>query len=214
MVFIDAIFVRVRDGQPSNRPVYVAIGVTCAGDRDILGLWAGDGGEAAKFWLSVLTEIKNHGTTDVCIVVCDGLKGLPDAIDTVWSRAIAANVRHPFVAQHISLCLPQILGQYRQGHPSGSTPHRRRPQPRNASPNSPPSGGVGSIRRSSGCRTTPGASSCRSWITTTSRSAASSAAPTVESLNARYRRAIRTRGHFPTGGAAWTSPAAVKHEGQ
>ena len=88
VVFIDAIFVKVRDGQVANRPVYVAIGVTCAGERDILGLWAGDGGEGAKFWLSVLTEIKNRGTTDVCIVVCDGLKGLPDAINTVWSRAV------------------------------------------------------------------------------------------------------------------------------
>jgi putative transposase len=77
VVFIDAIFVKVRDGQVANRPVYVAIGVTCAGERDILGLWAGDGGEGAKFWLSVLTEIKNRGTVDVCIVVCDGLKDYP-----------------------------------------------------------------------------------------------------------------------------------------
>jgi putative transposase len=88
VVFIDAIFVKVRDGQVTNRPIYVAIGVTCAGERDILGLWAGDGGEGAKFWLSVLTEIKNRGTADVCIVVCDGLKGLPEAINTVWSRAV------------------------------------------------------------------------------------------------------------------------------
>jgi putative transposase len=88
VVFIDAIFVKVRDGQVTNRPIYVAIGVTCAGERDILGLWAGDGGEGAKFWLSVLTEIKHRGTVDVCIVVCDGLKGLPDAINTVWSRAV------------------------------------------------------------------------------------------------------------------------------
>ena len=65
VVFIDAIFVKVRDGQVTNRPIYVAIGVTCAGERDILGLWAGDGGEGAKFWLAVLTEIKNRGTTDV-----------------------------------------------------------------------------------------------------------------------------------------------------
>jgi putative transposase len=88
VVFIDAIFVKVRDGQVTNRPIYVAIGVTCAAERDILGLWAGDGGEGAKFWLSVLTEIKNRGTADVCIVVCDGLKGLPEAINTVWSRAV------------------------------------------------------------------------------------------------------------------------------
>ncbi|EME66616.1 transposase mutator family protein [Rhodococcus ruber BKS 20-38] len=88
VLFIDAIHVKIRDGQVTNRPVYVAIGVTVDGHRDILGLWAGDGGEGAKFWLAVLTEIKNRGTGDVCIVVCDGLKGLPEAITTVWDRAI------------------------------------------------------------------------------------------------------------------------------
>jgi Transposase, Mutator family len=71
VMFIDAIMVKVRDGQVTNRPVYVAIGVTVNGERDILGLWAGDGGEGAKFWLSVLTEIRNRGVQDVCIVVCD-----------------------------------------------------------------------------------------------------------------------------------------------
>jgi transposase-like protein len=76
VVFIDAIVVKVRDGQVVNRPIYVAIGVTCSGERDILGLWAGDGGEGAKFWLAVLTEIKNRGVEDVCITVCDGLRGL------------------------------------------------------------------------------------------------------------------------------------------
>src|SRR6185503_15855915 len=108
VVFIDAIFVKERDGQVTNRPIYVAIGVTCAGERNILGLWAGDGGEGAKFWLSVLTEIKNRGTADVCIVVCDGLKGLPEAINTVWSRAVA-QMRDPSVAQHFSLRVAQVL---------------------------------------------------------------------------------------------------------
>jgi putative transposase len=71
VVFIDAIVVKVRDGQVVNRPFYVAIGVTVAGERDIVGLWASDGGEGAKFWLAVLTEIKNRGVEDVCITVCD-----------------------------------------------------------------------------------------------------------------------------------------------
>jgi len=88
VVFIDAIHVKIRDGQVSNRPIYVAIGVTVAGERDILGLWAGDGGEGAKFWLQILTEIKNRGTNDVRIAVCDGLKGLPDAIGTAWPLAV------------------------------------------------------------------------------------------------------------------------------
>ena len=88
VIFIDAINVKIRDGAVANRPIYTAVGVTLAGERDILGLWAGTGGEGAKFWLHVLTEIKNRGVADVCIVVCDGLSGLPEAIEATWSRAL------------------------------------------------------------------------------------------------------------------------------
>jgi transposase-like protein len=88
VIFIDAIVVKIRDGQVANRPVYVAMGVTVDGERDILGLWAGDGGEGAKYWQRVLTEIRNRGVTDVLIMVCDGLKGLPDAIGQVWPQTI------------------------------------------------------------------------------------------------------------------------------
>jgi putative transposase len=88
VMFIDAIVVKIRDGQVANRPIYTAIGVTVDGERDILGLWAGSGGEGAKHWLAVLTELKNRGVEDVCIVVCDGLKGLPDAIATTWPQAV------------------------------------------------------------------------------------------------------------------------------
>jgi len=55
-VFIDAIMVKVRDGQVANRPVYAAIGVSLDGCKDVLGLWMGSGGEGAKFWMSVLTD--------------------------------------------------------------------------------------------------------------------------------------------------------------
>ena len=88
VLFIDAIHVKVRDGQVANRAFYCVIGVTVEGRRDILGIWPSSGGEGAKYWLGVLTEIKNRGVSDVCIVVCDGLKGLPDAINTTWPRAI------------------------------------------------------------------------------------------------------------------------------
>jgi putative transposase len=83
-VFIDAIMVKVRDGQVANRPVYAAIGVTLAGEKDILGLWAGTGGEGAKFWMAVLTDIRNRGVQDVFFLVCDGLKGLPEVVANVW----------------------------------------------------------------------------------------------------------------------------------
>ena len=69
-------------------PIYVAVGVTVHGERDILGLWVGDGAEGAKFWLAVLTEIRNRGVAEVCIVVCDGLKGLPDSVNAVFPAAI------------------------------------------------------------------------------------------------------------------------------
>lgn len=88
VMFIDAINVKIRDGQVANRPIYVAIGVTVDGERDILGLWAGEGGEGAKYWSQVLTEIKNRGVGDVCILVCDGLGGLPDAVNSVWPQTI------------------------------------------------------------------------------------------------------------------------------
>ena len=88
-IFIDAIYVKVRDGQVGNQPFYAAIGVDLAGHRDVLGLWAGKGGgESAKFWMNVLADLKNRGVTDVFFVVCDGLKGLPDAVNTVFPAAI------------------------------------------------------------------------------------------------------------------------------
>ena len=88
VIFIDCVHVKIRDGQVANRPIYMALAVTCDGMREILGLWAGDGGEGAKYWMHVLTEIKNRGAADVCMVVCDGLKGLPEAIEAVWPRAV------------------------------------------------------------------------------------------------------------------------------
>jgi transposase-like protein len=96
VIFIDAIVVKIRDGQVANRPVYAAIGVTVDGQRDILGLWVGTGGEGAKYRLQVLTEIKNRGVDDACIVVCDGLKGLPESIEATWPLAIVQTcVLHP-----------------------------------------------------------------------------------------------------------------------
>ena len=87
-VFIDAIVVKVRDGQVANRPIYAAIGVSLEGEKDILGLWAGVGGEGAKFWMSVLTDLRNRGVKDVFFLVCDGLKGLPEVVGNVWPLTI------------------------------------------------------------------------------------------------------------------------------
>jgi transposase-like protein len=89
VIIIDAIFMKVRSGTVANRPVYVALGVNMEGQRDVLGMWVGpSGGEGAKQWLTILTDLKNRGILDVCIVCCDGLKGLPAAVNTIWPLAV------------------------------------------------------------------------------------------------------------------------------
>jgi len=88
VLLIDAIVIKVRGAQVANRPVYVAIGVDMDGQRDVLGLWLGPtGGEGAKQWATMLTELRNRGLKDALIVCCDGLKGLPDAIRGTWPDA-------------------------------------------------------------------------------------------------------------------------------
>lgn len=88
VLLIDAIVVKVRGTQVANRPVYVALGVNLEGERDVLGLWLGpSGGEGAKQWMSMLTELRNRGVADALVVCCDGLKGLPDAIRVTWPEA-------------------------------------------------------------------------------------------------------------------------------
>jgi putative transposase len=88
VIFIDAMVVKIRGGRVANRPVHTAVGINLEGQRDFLGLWISEGAEGAKYWHEVLTEIANRGVDDVCFVVCDGLKGLPDAVNDVWPQAI------------------------------------------------------------------------------------------------------------------------------
>jgi transposase-like protein len=113
--------VKVRDGQVANRPIYAAIGVTLAGQKDILGLWAGTEGEGAKFWMAVLTDIRNRGVRDVFFVVCDGLKGLPGVVGNVWPLAIVQTcIIHLIVSA-------DVPGRRAQGAPVRlkQLPHRR-----------------------------------------------------------------------------------------
>jgi transposase-like protein len=110
-IFVDAIVVKVRDGQVANRPIYAAIGVSLDGHRDVLGLWAGTGGEGAKFWKSVLTDIRNRGTRDVFFLVCDGLKGLPEVALERLAGHDGTNVRRAFDPQHLSALGTSTLGR-------------------------------------------------------------------------------------------------------
>jgi putative transposase len=87
LLFLDALYVKMRhEGRVENRAVYVAIGVDMDGRKDVLGLWT-SASEGAKFWLAVLTELKNRGVRDVLIACVDGLKGFPQAIETVFPEA-------------------------------------------------------------------------------------------------------------------------------
>ena len=87
IVFFDCLRVKIRDeGTVKNKAVYLAIGVRCSGYREVLGIWI-EQTEGAKFWLRVMSEIRNRGTHDVLIAVVDGLKGFPEAISAVFPAA-------------------------------------------------------------------------------------------------------------------------------
>ena len=87
IVYLDALYVKMRhEGRVENRAVYVAIGVDLEGQKDVLGLWC-SANEGSKFWLSVLTDLKNRGVKDLLIVCVDGLKGFPQAIEAVFPMA-------------------------------------------------------------------------------------------------------------------------------
>ena len=86
IVFLDALRVKIRDAesrQVKNKAVYVALGVTPEGGREVLGLWIANN-EGAKFWLSVMNNLRNRGVEDILIAVVDGLKGFPDAINAAF----------------------------------------------------------------------------------------------------------------------------------
>ena len=200
VVFVDAIVVKVRDGQVTNRPVYVAIGVTVNGERDILGLWAGDGSEGAKFWLGVLTEIKNRGVEDVCILVCDGLKGLPDSVTTVWPLTT------------VQACLLHLIrNTFRYASRRDWDAIGRQLRPIYTAPTAAAAGDRFAEFAEAWGGQYPAV--VRLW-----QSAWEEFIPfldydveirriicstnAIESLNARYRRAVRARGHFPTEQAA------------
>ena len=183
-----------------NRPVYVVLGVTCNGERDILGLWAGDGGEGAKFWLAVLTEIKNRGVDDVCMVVCDGLKGLPESITTTWAYA------------QVQACILHLIrNTFRYASRKDWDALARELRPVYTAPNAE----MAAVRFDEFTQRWVGKypAIIKLW-----RQAWEEFIPfldydveirkiicstnAIESLNARYRRAVRARGHFPTEQAA------------
>jgi putative transposase len=199
-VFIDAVHVKVRDGQVANRPVYAAIGVTVDGHKDVLGLWMGTGGEGAKFWMSVLVDCKNRGIRDVFFLVCDGLKGLPDVVANVWPQAIVQTCIVHLIRNTFRLVARQDWAAVKRD----IIPIYTAPSPDAAFV------ALGELDEKWGKRY---GAMIRLWHNAWDeftpfldydveirRMICSTNA--IESLNARYRRAIRARGHFPTEQAA------------
>lgn len=201
-VFVDALMVKIRDGQVANRPIYAAIGVDLDGNRDVLGLWAGQhgDGESARFWLQVLTELKNRGITDVFFLVCDGLKGLPNSVAAVWPETIVQTCvihlirnSHKYVPrQHrdkVSIDLKAIYTAINE--PAAQAALETLTEKWG---NKYPA--LVQVWRNAWNEFVPFLDydlEIRRVICSTNA---------IESLNARFRRTVRARGHFPTEQAA------------
>src|SRR5689334_2290740 len=199
-VFIDAIVVKVRDGQVANRPIYAAIGVSLAGEKDVLGLWAGTGGEGAKFWLSVLTDLKNRGVNDVFFLVCDGLKGLPDVVSNVWPLTTTQT------------CIIHLIrNTFRLASRRDWDRLKRDVKPIYTAPTEAAArAALDDLTDSWGSRYP---AIIRLWTNAWAEfipfldydveiRKILCSTNAIESLNARYRRAVKARGHFPTEQAA------------
>ena len=113
VVIIDAIVLKVREGNVANRPVYVAMGVSLDGFRDVLGMWIGpSGGEGAKQWINMGTDLKNRGILDACIVCCEGLKGLRRGDQRRLASSDRANVCGASGPQQSALFLQATLAAH------------------------------------------------------------------------------------------------------
>jgi putative transposase len=189
-VFVDAIHVKVRDGQVANRPVYAAIGVTVDGHKDVLGLWMGVGGEGAKFWMSVLVDLKNRGVRDVFFLVCDGLKGLPEIVANVWPQTIVQTCIVHLIRNTFRLVGRQDWDAVKRG----IKPIYTAPNPDAAL------AALDELDEEWGSKYSAMIRLWRNaWVEFIRMICSTNA---IESLNARYRRAVRARGHFPTEQAA------------
>ncbi|MEN8234179.1 MAG: IS256 family transposase [Actinomycetota bacterium] len=201
VLLIDAIVIEVHDSQVANRPVYVAIGVNLDGERDVLGLWLGPtGGEGAKQWATMLGELRNRGIQDTLVVCCDGLKGLPDAIRVTWPDADVQTCVVHLVRNSMRYSArrdwKKIAHQLRKTYTAPTVPAAE--------------DRLQELADQWGAQYP---AMIRSWQDAWDEFTPFLAFPpelrrivyatnAIESLNARFRRAVRHRGHFPTEQAA------------
>ena len=202
VLFIDVVNVKIRDGNVANRPIYVVMGVTVDGTRDILGLWAGEhgDGEGAKYWLRVLSELKNRGVQDVLIVVCDGLKHLPSSIGQVWPQTIVQTCVVHLLRNSFAYASRKDWAELAKDlKPIYTAPSDQAALDRFAEFSDKWEKRYPAITRlwtNAWAEFTPFLQfdqAIRQVIYTTNA---------IESVNARIRRAVKARGHFPTEAAA------------
>lgn len=227
IVYFDAMRAKICDeGTVSNKAVYLAIGVSCDGRKDVLGMWI-EQSEGAKFWLNVMNELKHRGVEDILIAVVDGLKGFPEAIEAVFPKALVQTcivhlIRHslrfaswkerkaivgalkPIYQAANAEIARQRLEEFSQGEWGRKYPPIAESWRRNWEQVTPFFDFPTEIRR---------------LIYTTNA---------IESLNSSIRRAVRIRGHFPNDAAAakliylalrkvvqkWKRPPIFWHEAQ
>lgn len=208
LIFFDALRVKVRDeGSVRNKAVYLALGVRACGRKEILGLWI-EQTEGAKFWLRVMTELKNRGVEDVLIAVVDGLKGFPEAITAVFPKAqvqtcivhlirnsltfISYKDRKPIAAALKEVYRATDAGATALEAFAGSSWGQKYPA-------------IAMTWRRHWTEVVPFFAfpdDIRRMVYTTNA---------IEALNAKLRRAVRTRGHFPTDEAAMKLLFLVLH---
>ena len=205
VVFLDAIMVKVRDNQVvQNKPAYLAVGIDADGEKHVLGIWlaktppeAATAGEGARFWGSVMADLRNRGVRDILIACCDGLAGFEDAITR---RSPAPSCSAASSTSSATRCArwPAATPARSPRSCARSTPRRPPRPPSTPWPRSPPRRGAASTRRPRRCSRTPGTPSPRSWPS--ARPSASCSTPPTRSsaLNYQLRKVTKARGHFPT----------------
>ena len=201
IVYFDAVRVKIRDeGLVRNKAVYLAIGVTCAGRKEVLGLWI-EQTEGAKFWLSVMNELKARGVADVLIAVVDGLRGFPDAIEAVFPEAAVQTCIVHLIRRSLA------YASYKERKPLAAALKAIYRAPTEAAA----AAALDAFEAGPWGEKYP--MIVRSW-----RAAWEQVVPffafsqpirravyttnAIESLNSTVRRAVRTRGHFPNDRAA------------
>ena len=201
LVFFDALRIKVRDeGLVRNKAVHLALGVRADGTKEILGLWL-EQNEGAKFWLRVMTELKNRGVEDVLIAVVDGLKGFPDAITAVFPDAtVQTCIVHllrqslAFVAYKDRKAVAAALKEVYRA--LDATAGEAALAAFEAGPWGRKYPAIGPSWRRAWGEVVPFyafPAEVRRLLYTTNA---------IEALNAKLRRAVRARGHFPTDEAA------------